>query len=120
MTNLVTRLREHGHGLGKGNYDYVFRELVEEAADEIERLIHDNERLMKSLNAEVNGHEPKLSRPAYDNLLKPVTSEWATEKNDMQMTVHHRMVEGVLCRWWGDGPTPDGVALIDAACDLRT
>ncbi len=28
---------------------------------------------------------------------------------------HSRLVGGVLCRWWGDGPTPAGVALIDAA-----
>lgn len=49
------------------------------------------------------------------NILREVSSEWDTEQNDNAVTVHHRMVAGVLCRWWGDGPTPKGVALIDTA-----
>jgi len=52
------------------------------------------------------------------NILKHVTSEWTKEPNDDAVTCHHRMIEGVLCRWWGDGPTPDGVAIIDKAADL--
>lgn len=40
---------------------------------------------------------------------------WDTFKNPPAATVNSRDVGGVLCRWWGDGPEPAGVALIDAA-----
>lgn len=50
------------------------------------------------------------------NLLKPITTaEWQTDVNDNQVTCHSRMVEGVLCRWWGDDVAPLGVAIIDNA-----
>ena len=49
------------------------------------------------------------------NILRNVSSEWRTTMADNQVTCHDRMVEGVLCRWWGDGPTPPGVAVIDNA-----
>ena len=52
------------------------------------------------------------------NLLKEITSGWETEKSEGAVTVHHRMVGGVLCRWWGDGQPPEGVALIDRAVCL--
>lgn len=58
---------------------------------------------------------PDANRRKHPNFLKHETSEWDTTMNDDEVTCHHRLVEGVLCRWWGDGPTPDGVALIDAA-----
>lgn len=63
-----------------------------------------------------SGEPPAQSSAAPANVLRNVSSEWKTEKNDAAVTVHHRMVDGVLCRWWGDGPTPPGVAKIDAAC----
>lgn len=47
-------------------------------------------------------------------LLKDINTEWVTEKNEGDMTVHHLMVGGVLCRWWGDGPEPSGVARLAA------
>lgn len=52
---------------------------------------------------------------ASKNVLREVSSEWHTDINDNAVTCHSRMIEGVLCRWWGDGPTPKGVAMIDAA-----
>lgn len=55
--------------------------------------------------------------PAKDapRILKDETTEWQTDKADGQVTCHSRMVDGVLCRWWGDGPPPKGVIAIDAA-----
>lgn len=42
-------------------------------------------------------------------------SAWHTFVNPPAITIHTRDVGGVLCRWWGDGPVPAGVAMIDAA-----
>lgn len=56
----------------------------------------------------------KERRPR-ENILREVSSEWDTTMNTNEVTCHSRMIEGVLCRWWGDGPTPKGVAVIDAA-----
>lgn len=50
-------------------------------------------------------------------ILKEVSSEWETTKNDNEVPCHSRMVEGVLCRWWGDGPAPRGVAILDSRVD---
>lgn len=46
-------------------------------------------------------------------------NSWHVFVNPPAMTVHTRDVGGVLCRWWGDGPVPAGVALIDAAAALH-
>lgn len=46
------------------------------------------------------------------------TTQWSvtTESNGYEeVTCHSRVVDGVLCRWWGDGPEPKGVATIDKA-----
>ena len=59
--------------------------------------------------------EAQQSATNHPNVLKNVSSEWDHEKNDNCVMTHHKMVEGVLCRWWGDGPEPKGVAIIDAA-----
>ena len=48
------------------------------------------------------------------NVLREVSSEWDTTMNDNE-TCHSRMIGGVLCRWWGDGSTPEGVKWIDDA-----
>jgi hypothetical protein len=40
---------------------------------------------------------------------------WQVFTNPPATTVNTRDVGGVLCRWWGDGPAPAGVAVIDAA-----
>ncbi len=40
---------------------------------------------------------------------------WEREAGPGLVTCNSRVVGGVLCRWWGDGAVPDGVALIDAA-----
>lgn len=64
----------------------------------------------------------KLRQPSENNVLKEVTSDWyITTENNGYATVpcHSRMIEGVLCRWWGDGPVPKGVALINAAVAPR-
>jgi hypothetical protein len=48
------------------------------------------------------------------NILKEVTTEWVTEREAGKITCHTRMIGGVLCRWWGDGPPPPGArALTD-------
>lgn len=49
---------------------------------------------------------------------RSTTTRWDTFKNPPAETIHSRMVGGVLCRWWGDGPEPAGVALIDATTEL--
>ncbi len=49
----------------------------------------------------------------HNNILKHYSTEWDHEINEGAVMVHHNMVEGVLCRWWGDDGEPDGVALID-------
>ena len=60
-----------------------------------------------------------LSRtPIPENILRNVSSEWSTTAAKGEVTCHTRMVGGVLCRWWGDGPTPPGVKQIDAAADI--
>lgn len=60
-----------------------------------------------------------ISAPAsasvYPNILKDVDSDWDTEKNEGAVTCHSRMIGGVLCRWWGDGPEPSGIVKINAA-----
>lgn len=43
--------------------------------------------------------------------------QWHAFVNPPALTVNTRNVGGVLCRWWGDGPAPEGVAMIDAAAD---
>jgi hypothetical protein len=43
------------------------------------------------------------------------TTEWETRTDEGCVTCHTRVVDGVLCRWWGDGPVPTGVAKIDRA-----
>jgi len=56
--------------------------------------------------------------PAH-NLLKDVDSGWDVTFGPNEATCHTRMVGGVMCRWWGDGPAPSGVHLINAAIELR-
>lgn len=58
---------------------------------------------------------PDEPRPVHANVLQEVSSEWETTKNAGEVTCHSRMIEGVLCRWWGDGPAPAGVDTIDRA-----
>lgn len=58
------------------------------------------------------------ARPRYSNPLKVLTSEWRTDRNENEVTCHSRMVDGVLCRWWGDD-MPPGVAKIDAAASAK-
>jgi len=58
---------------------------------------------------------PAAPAVVHPNILKDVDSEWDTEKSDNIVTCHYRMIGGVLCRWWGDGPEPSGVKKIDAA-----
>lgn len=112
----------------------ISRQAVEEAASEIERLSQrckeheqfrhqhrDCDRMgvaLQQIGLLVKDAQSSVETKASPNVLKHVTSEWDTTKNDVEVTTHHRMVEGVLCRWWGDGPTPDGVALIDRAVAL--
>jgi hypothetical protein len=48
-------------------------------------------------------------------VLQDVTTGWQTQTNEGTVPTHSRMVDGVLCRWWGEGAPPAGVALIDAA-----
>lgn len=88
---------------------------LDEAKCDYARAIEERLRAVIDELADLSSPVETSARPLTPNILKHVTSEWATEKNDMAVTVHHRMVEGVLCRWWGDGPVPDGVALIDRA-----
>ena len=61
-------------------------------------------------------HEPPAVRP---NLLRDETSAWEIQRQDSDgnpvVTCHTRVIGGVLCRWWGDGPAPSGVDLIDRA-----
>ena len=52
------------------------------------------------------------------NILKTVSSEWQTTRNNNEVTCHSRMIEGVLCRWWGED-TPPGVQMIDAAASTE-
>lgn len=52
------------------------------------------------------------------NILRNVSSEWSTTAAKGEVTCHTRMVGGVLCRWWGGGPTPPGVRQIDKAIDI--
>lgn len=40
---------------------------------------------------------------------------WERTKEPGAETVTSRVVGGVLCRWWGDGSTPEGVVLINRA-----
>lgn len=61
--------------------------------------------------------ENKRLKKENPNFLREVSSEWETTMNDDSVTCHDRMVGGVLCRWWGDGETPEGVAVIDSACE---
>lgn len=68
----------------------------------IEELEAENKRLKEKLQAKRS------------NFLKHYSTEWDHSLNDDKVMCHHKMVEGVLCRWWGDGPEPDGVALIDS------
>lgn len=57
--------------------------------------------------------------PARPNLLRDESSAWEIQRQDSEgnpvVTCHTRMIGGVLCRWWGDGPAPSGVDLIDRA-----
>ena len=48
------------------------------------------------------------------NVLKNVNSDWEHTDLSGEVKCHSRMVEGVLCRWWGDS-IPPGVVAIDAA-----
>jgi hypothetical protein len=45
----------------------------------------------------------------------PTTSAWEHTHGSGEIACHSRVVKGVLCRWWGEGPAPEGVALIDRA-----
>lgn len=53
------------------------------------------------------------------NFLRNETSEWQTDRAENAVTCHSRVVDGVLCRWWGDD-TPPGVAKIDTAAMAPT
>jgi hypothetical protein len=55
----------------------------------------------------------------YANPFKVLTSEWQTDRGENQVTCHSRMVDGVLCRWWGDDEPP-GTAKIDAAASAQS
>lgn len=43
------------------------------------------------------------------------TPNWYITKNDGEVTCHTRIIGGVLCRWWGDGQPPVGVAILNKA-----
>lgn len=47
------------------------------------------------------------------NFLKEQTTDWQTDIGPNQVTCHSRVIGGVLCRWWGNGPEPEGVAILD-------
>ena len=83
MTNELRRWRhriDHGDVIQSPRGEYVLWADYDELAQahmtligefqaqeaELEALKHDNERLMKSLNAEVNAHEPSVDAPAFD------------------------------------------------------
>lgn len=53
------------------------------------------------------------------NILKTVSSEWEHSSADGEVSCHSKMLEGVLCRWWGSDE-PLGVALIDKAHAILT
>lgn len=36
------------------------------------------------------------------------------------VTCHSKIIGGVLCRWWGDGPQPEGVAMLDSLASGET
>lgn len=81
--------------------------------EEITRLSLRNGQLEALLIT--TGRDLMAAVPAAPLPPTPKTSEWHTFVNPPAMTIHTRDVGGVLCRWWGDGPVPAGVALIDAA-----
>lgn len=54
-----------------------------------------------------------------ERVLKDVTTEWVADENAGTVKTHSRMVDGVLCRWWGAGPAPAGVAKIDQAASTH-
>lgn len=54
-------------------------------------------------------------QPHADGCQAESADGWHVFANPPAATIHTRLVGGVLCRWWGDGPVPPGVALIDAA-----
>lgn len=43
---------------------------------------------------------------------------WEYEAGPGEVTCHSRVIAGVLCRWWGEGAAPRGVAVIDQAAAL--
>jgi hypothetical protein len=55
---------------------------------------------------------------------QPSDAAWTTHTRDADgnpcVAEHSRVVGGVLCRWWGDGPAPAGVAMIDRATDQQS
>jgi hypothetical protein len=57
---------------------------------------------------------PASSEASHANILKTVSSEWEHTESPGEVHCHSRMIEGVLCRWWGRD-TPPGVAMIDRA-----
>lgn len=67
-----------------------------------QKLQTENDRLTKLLDAK------------RQNFLKEYSTEWEHDVNDGKVMCHHKMIGGVLCRWWGDGPEPKGVAVINA------
>lgn len=78
-----------------------------------------HEKLAAALRAARAEEREQVMQEVRANLLKNATSEWETEAEAGKVPVHSRMVGGVLCRWWGAGETPPGVAAINDSATAR-
>jgi hypothetical protein len=89
------------------------RDLAETAVTTGYRMRDDTAQKMTDAFARA---DKALAGAPHANVLKTVSSEWEHTENLGEVPCHSRMIEGVLCRWWGRD-TPPGVAMIDHAID---
>ena len=100
------------------------RDLTSARASRVEQLRREDDA-RRGLDGERPRQQtvyPPAGAPISDPGPRPIMGEgtgpWEADRGTNAVTCHSRLVGGVLCRWWGDGPAPGGVRAIDVAGHL--
>lgn len=98
--------------------------LIEESMTDRGLSEEEKDECVRKCAERVNKIEAEAARVAQPSdprgaALEPDTNGWTVDTTETEgrqiVTCHTRVIGGVLCRWWGDGPQPTGVEILDAA-----
>lgn len=115
MSDITENDRLNTKLLEKEQENARLREQLAKAEERIERLLSEAAPMKRSTGFSCPVCCAKGDELHAEGCSAGREDKWYAFVNPPAVTINTRQVGGVLCRWWGDGPAPAGVALIDAA-----